>query len=74
MKDLVEARVAQLKKDVDNQAAQYNFAVGRLEEAQTLLNQINEKEHADANPPATTEYPVPEAPQNPADSGAAVMD
>ena len=65
MKDLVEDRVAQLKKDVDNQAAQYNFAVGRLEEAQTLLNQINEKEHADANLPA---------PQDPAASGEAVMD
>lgn len=56
MKDLIEARVAQLKKDVDNQAAQYNFAVGRLEEAQTLLNQLNEKEKYSANPSSEHEH------------------
>lgn len=67
MKDLVEARIVQLKSDVDNQAAQYNFAVGRLQEAQALLAQVNEREQADANPPAP---PVPESDIN----NAAVMD
>lgn len=57
MKQVLEARVKELKGMVDNSAAQYNFAVGRMEEAQTALNECIRLEQEALNPLVE---PVPE--------------
>ena len=39
-KEALESRIAEVRKNVDSSAAQYNFWVGRLEEASSLLNNL----------------------------------
>lgn len=41
MKELLESRIAEIKKSLDQAAAQYNFWVGRLEEATYILQNKN---------------------------------
>ena len=41
MKNILEKRIEEIKKSLDQAAAQYNFWVGRLEEATYILQNKN---------------------------------